>query len=466
MARYLVKEVPDLPPYADKTFKRLEIGEKNYIELRELENVLLEESELEYYPELLVKYWIDGVKLRRSDNSRNEFQSEINFKPCYVDKSTDVKEIIRKGLRERPELEERYSALKRLGKSSRVPLTSLIECCDLNELNLWNVLKGERLGGKTSSKRITIPEESAELDELLVWIKNEGHVPLNHPSIEINQIESDSASLEYLAGLIDHIYNEPSLCNFSKTDFWSGENGKRLIISSSAVRQLMVLRHGVPLGKKSKYIKWNTEITAENYRNILSAMIQTEGSISETKGQVRFEFKIQDKCMRDVCHKCLEKLGCEPSKNRTRTFDTGLYNIEDMIKLYFFMKKQIGDAKIVRRAEKKIYRSNILTSLKKKKWCKGIDSARRELDEEKPNKKFVELHNQIFDKANINHANVSSWALGKSPARFSAALVAASVLDNGFQKMFDESLQIYISSTSLDQYARSKSYTIRNDDRN
>jgi hypothetical protein len=127
-----------------------------------------------------------------------------------------------------------------------------------------------------------------------------------------------------------------------------------------------------------------------------------------------------------------------------------------MLKLYSFMKKQIDDTKITRKMEKKISESNILISLKKKKWCDGIYSARDRLDEQKPNKKFVELHNQIFHKAKINHTNVSSWALGKAPARFSAALIAARVLDNGFQEMFNEPLQIYISSTSLDQYVEPK----------
>jgi hypothetical protein len=456
MARYLVKEANNLPLTLDNTIKESKINRESDITLQKLENLLVENSELEHYPRLMVKYWIDGTKLERLDNSGNKFRPEINFKPCYVDKSPAIKEIIRKGIQKKPELENKYSALKRFEKSNRVPLPCLIECCDANEIDLWKTLKGESLGGKTSSKQIAIPERTAKLDQLLVWIKNEGHIPLSHPSIEINQIESESSRLEYLADLTADIYGESSLCNFSKTDCWSGKNGKRMIISSSAVRQLMVLRHGIPMGKKSRYISWNRKVTKQNYPRILSAMIQTEGSLSETNGQVRFEFKIQDKCMRDICHRCLECLGCSPSKTSGKTFNTGIYNIADMLKLYSFMKKQIDDTKITRKMEKKISESNILISLKKKKWCDGIYSARDRLDEQKPNKKFVELHNQIFHKAKINHTNVSSWALGKAPARFSAALIAARVLDNGFQEMFNEPLQIYISSTSLDQYVEPK----------
>jgi hypothetical protein len=456
MPRYLVKEIGETALNSNKFVKKYKNNLDSEITLQRLENFLEEKSELEHYSSLMVKYWIDGTKLERLDNSGNKFQPEINFKPCYVDKSPNVKELIRKGIQKKPELENNYSALKRFEKSNRVPLPCLIECCDANEVDLWKNLKGESLGGKTSSKKIDIPERTAKLDQLLVWIKNEGHIPLSHPSIEINQIESESSRLDYLADLTADIYGESSLCNFSKTDCWSGENGKRMIISSSAVRQLMVLRHGIPMGKKSRYISWNRKVTKQNYPRILSAMIQTEGSLSETKGQVRFEFKIQDKCIRDICHKCLECLGCSPSKTNGKTFNTGIYNIADMLKLYSFMNKQMDDPKITRKIEKKISESNILISLKKKKWCDGIYLARKRLDEQKPNKKFVELHNQIFHKSKINHANVSSWALGKAPARFSAALIAARILDNGFQKIFTKPLQIYISSTSLDQYVESK----------
>lgn len=462
MSRYLVKEFNETSLNLNKAIKERKNNINDKITLQELEDFLVEGSELELYAELMVKYWADGTKLERLDNSGNNYCPEINFKPCYVGSSTDVKHIIHKGLQKRPELEEKYPAVERLENSNRIPLPCLIECCDLNRLNLWKALKGETLGSKTSSKQVVIPKRTAKLDELLVWIKNEGHIPLSHPSIEINQIVSESTSLDYLSDLTSDIYGESSLCNFSKTDCWSGENGKRMIISSSAVRQLMVLRHGIPMGKKSRHINWNRKVTERNYPRILSAMIQTEGSISESKGQARFEFKIQDKCIRDICHRCLQILGCSPSKTSGRTFNTGIFNIEDMIKLYYFMRNHIGDAKITRKTKRKISDSNILISLKKKHWCEGIDSARNKLEDRKPNQRFTELHNQIFNEVKINHSNVSSWALGKAPARFSAALIAAKVLDDGFQKMFNEPLQIYISSTSLDQYVGSKPQTIRN----
>jgi len=369
-----------------------------------------------------------------------------------------LRQLVNKGTKTRPDIVHRHSNIPRkLKKKQRIPITLIIECCDALDTAFWDKVEGERLAAKTSSKSILIPEETIKLQKLVTWILTEGHIPVSHPSIEINQKTSSSQPLEELAKNIEEVFDADNLVNFSSTEAWSGETGERIIVSSAAVRQFFVLKYRIPLGKKSRNINWSLEINSENYRELLKSFIQTEGCISNDKGRPRFEFKIQDKAIRDACSTSLNKIGCRPRNSKTGTYNTGIYSAEDFLKFHLFLEEELQNSKQLEESRKLIGKPDILYIIKKKKWCKYIKKARKELSESRPNQAFTEKHNETFPELpEINHARVSNWALKKVPAPLSAALLSSKILSIDPKKIFDQHVQSYISSTSLDEYDRAK----------
>lgn len=425
--------------------------------LDSLENILTvieNNSRYERYSKITNFFYLNGLKITRTDPSGNTYTPNVNFVPCYFKQSENLEKIIRKGIDSRPEFKENYSRLDaKLNENQRLPITAVIECCEVKNQNLWSMIEGEKLAGKTSSTYITIPKETPKLQKLVAWILTEGHIPVSHPSIEINQVSSESAVLESLANDIEEIFKTENIVNFSETENWSGEKGKRLIISSSAVRQFLVLRYNMLLGKKSKNIDWNIRVSEENYRQLLSCFIQTEGSINKSQNQLRFEFKIQDSGIRDACEECLKKIGCSPKSLDLDTFNVGVYSIGDFLRLYRFIESELTDTPIHMKAEDMIQDSRALYQIKNHKWCEYVEKARKKLSNDKPNKEFVKRHNKFFSHIEtINHARVSSWALKKSPAPLSAALLSFNILDKRPEEVLEEHLQSYISSTSSIDY--------------
>lgn len=400
-------------------------------------------------------FYLDKVQLVRQDKSQNTFKPQVKFSPCYIVHSEQLGNLVLDALEKKPEIKQKYNRPHlKAKKGKNISIRCILDCCKVLDKDIWTVLEGEEMKGHTSSKKIKIPKSSPELEEIVAWILTEGHIPLSHPSIEINQVKEDSKVLEEIARKIDGIFDVESVANFSDTESWNGKKGRRLIISSAAIRQFLVLKYNIPLGKKSKKIRWVVEVTEENYKNLLSEFIQTEGCISAESSHPRFEFKIQDECLRNACHKCLEKLGCQPQKSQTNTYNTGIYSFEDMLKLYNLVKTEINNEDLAKKISKIIEDSNILVGLKNKDWCPMIEEARQKLNPGKPNQAFVEEHNRIFPNNEINHAMVSSWALGKVPPRLSAVIVAQRVIDTPPENIFSNHLKSYISSSELKKHVQ------------
>lgn len=425
-----------------------------------LEDVLSKvekESRYEQYSDITTLFYLNGLGITRTDPSGNKYTPKINFVPCYFKHSENLNQIVREGINAKPTIKQRHNRLEtKLNKNQRLPITAVIECCEATNQDLWNLIEGEKLAGKTSSEYITIPKETPKLQKLVAWIQTEGHIPLSHPSIEINQVNSESVVLESIAKDIEELFETENIVNFSETEHWSGEKGKRLIISSSAVRQFLVLRYNILLGKKSKNIDWNIIVSEDNYTQLLNCFIQTEGSITKSQNQLRFEFKIQDEAIRDACEECLRKIDCSPKSLDLDTYNVGLYSIDDFLKLYQFIENELTGTPIHSKAEEMIQNSRILYQIKNQEWCDYVRKARRRLSNNKPNQEFVKAHNGIFgDIEIIDHVRVSNWALKKNPAPLSAALLSFSILDKKPKEILEEHLQSYISSTSSMDYGTS-----------
>lgn len=426
-------------------------------ETKWLENLTKEvkkDSRFDKYSDLTKWFYLNGLKIQRIDPSSNKYIPEIKFSPCYFEPSEKLQRIIRRGITAKPKIREQHSQLeKKIRNDARLPITSVIECCEILNQDFWKLVEGEKLGGKTSSKSITVPKETPKLEKLVAWVLTEGHIPLSHPSIEINQIKSAELALKTLAHDIEEIFNSEDIVKFSSTKSWSGEDGERLLVSSSAVRQFMVLKYRIPLGKKSRKINWDIPITKKNYRELLSCFIQTEGSIYSSNGQVKFEFKIQDKCIRDCCYSCLKRIDCNPQKSKTRkTFNTGTYSFEGILKLHKFAKHEIKDDKLAHKIRTEIQDSNLLSGLRNLDWCPLVEDARKALKSDSKNKAFSKIHNKLFPENSIEDYNVSNWALHKHAPPLSAAITAIHLTSKTSEDVFPDYLNSYINSSSLEKH--------------
>lgn len=219
-------------------------------------------------------FYLNNVEIFRSDLSGNEYSPKVKFAPCYVEVSDNIKQIINEGINTEESIESNYYRINRkLSEKSSVPITCVIECCQATDKDFWKVMEGELVTAKTSSNKVKVPKESPELQEILIWILTEGHIPLSHPSIEINQISSNSKVLDDLAKKFEKLFDSSGIVNFSSTDSWRGESGERLIVSSAPVRQLLVLKYNIPLGKKSRKLNQRIQVNNKNYENLLRALI-------------------------------------------------------------------------------------------------------------------------------------------------------------------------------------------------
>lgn len=416
-----------------------------------------EKSRFNRYSDLAYWFYLNGIEIKRTDPSGNKFSSEIKFSPCYFQSSRNLKNSIRKALTKDPHIKEKYSRLERkIEKNQRLPLTAVLESCEILEKDFWNHIEGEMLAGETSPKYIEIPEETPKLEKMTAWIVTEGHLPISHPSIEINQLKSEAKTLQKLAEDFKYLFKCNNLTNFSSTSNWSGEKGERMIVSSAAVRQFFALKYSIPIGKKSKNIEWDIETSRENYLELLSAFIKSEGSINSSNGQTRFEFKIQDECIRNCCHNCLEMLNCEPQKSKTeKTFNTGVYSFNGLLKLHHFAKNTIEEEKLAKKIQANLNPSKLSSGLRNHEWCELVKNARKELKSSSKNQAFAKKHNHLFPNSDTNQFNVSNWALGNSPPPLSAAITSLKILDQDYEKIFPEHLNAYINSSSHLKYVES-----------
>ena len=300
-------------------------------------------------------FCLHGANVTRTQPSGRKFRSLINFTSCYVNSDDRLKELIIKTCKYLNIPQTKLSILCGYKEGTirmnmnKIPLIVLLKISQILKRDIWKLLEGYMLYGKTSKKgRIKIPncEKDVKMGIILTWLRTEGHLELRSTHVEINQ-KNNIKSLKGLRRLINQTFN---LTN-TPTHFFKGSRGEdRLIISSSPLRQLLCLKFDLPLGYKSGCLKkMDFEgFSEEDYKKVMSAFVQTEGCLSshntrnKKKKLPRFEFIVKDNSLAEDCVFVLKKLNFQPSfKHQRDNFKVGIYNSKEVIRLVNHIKPYI-----------------------------------------------------------------------------------------------------------------------------
>lgn len=307
-------------------------------------------------------FCLHGTNIKRVQPSGRKFNSVVNFSSCYIKSDNRMGQLMAKVCNLLKLSQRKFSVLCGYKEGTiricndKIPLVVLLKISQILNIDIWKLLEGCELFGKTSKEGgIIIPRVRKNIDLflILVWLRTEGHLELRSTHVEINQI-SNKKSLERLRELLIKNFNLKKI----KENFLKGKRGEdRLIISSSPLRQLLCLKYNLPLGYKSGSLRRMdlSNLSEVDYKKIMAAFVQTEGCLSyaytrnKKKRLPKFEFTVKDESLAKDCIFVLEKLRFKPKiYNKQNLFKVGIYDSNDTIKLvrhiepYVFNKNKIN----------------------------------------------------------------------------------------------------------------------------
>ncbi len=306
-----------------------------------------------------VWYCLHNSKLIRKQPTGRIFNTKVNFTPCYIKWDEKLKSLLDESMEKLSMSKKEFSSFcgykpRRIRYyQKKIPITIILKMCQILDLNVWTLLEGYEMIGQTSKIggiRINDNKKCVDLMKLLIWLRTEGHIELGSTHIEINQKYNDR-SLFSLKNLFIKKFS------LSENSFYLGlgkRGEKRLIISSSSLRQLLCLKYNFPLGYKSCSLKRLdfSNCSQNDYEQIFPSFIETEGSLSynytrnKKKKLPKFEFIVKDKSIALDCIQILIKMGYNPLHYYNQNlFKVGLYNSKEVIDLINRTKEHFFDTK-------------------------------------------------------------------------------------------------------------------------
>lgn len=358
LSREKLIQIPELKGYIEKY-----VFDKKDIPLWVIEYVCKINLDDDSIPAQYQYLWycLHNATLTRKQPSGRIFNTKVNFTTVYLSIDDEIKkylikvsEITNISLSNLPILwGNKPSNYLSQGK---LPLIAMLKISEILKLNIWDLLEGHILNGKTSLMgKITIPKNNIDIEILflIIWINTEGHIDLGSTHIEINQ-KNDMQSLIKLKELFINKFGiNPSSLIFAK-----GVRGEdRLLISSSPLKQLLTLKYDlVPGYKTGSMSRINIDnIDEEGLKKLMVAFIQTEGcfTYSYTRNKKRklpkFEFIVKDKNLCLDCLTTLQKLGFNPYYyERNDYHKVGIFDHKEAIRLINKTKTYLyNDKKIV-----------------------------------------------------------------------------------------------------------------------
>lgn len=211
----------------------------------------------------------------RKPASTGYMELKVLFPPIRVEKNEKILTLLKHakeqiGHRKFAELcgLTHWAAYSWFTKKHLPPITAVMKACQILRKDVWDVLDGVKLCG--TKDRITFRNHlddrmKEDLNDLIDWLNTEGHIRINGWTITITQHKENQKTLEELRSKF-------------VTVFGVGENRIRihkyrnlccLYLSSAVIKQLLVLKYGLPLGSKSDII----EIGSVDWRTVANYLM-------------------------------------------------------------------------------------------------------------------------------------------------------------------------------------------------
>lgn len=312
-------------------------------------------------PNIPVKYqftWfcLHNVKVFRKQLGGKIISPIVKFAPIYIEKRKKLLHLLRKAI-EILHSKEKFCGLIGYSRTSlngwlnlksvrKPPITAFIKVCQLLNIDLWDVLDGVKLYGKTSKNFIIFKKNiSSEIDYLRIWIFTEGTLQINRELLQIRQNEEGINALYKIAEILTKIFeiNSKSLKIVEDQ-----KHQLKLIVQSPPLRQIFYLCYGIPLGYKV-YSEPSKDLFTFTNREEgikkLTRFLETEGCFSFYNKKDHYNMTISFGCrnesMRDNFFILLSKLGYKPKKyqnnenNGAITYSVGLYDFHQLTKICY-----------------------------------------------------------------------------------------------------------------------------------
>lgn len=280
---------------------------KNYLDCKKEIPIWIIEAACklnENFIEIPVKFqylWfcLSKVKVKRRLNQNKILNPEVDFFTVYVEPSKKIINLIEKAISKigtKTQLGElccvkRQTIYQNITKRIKPNLMTLLKVCQILKKNVWKEIDNHKLYSYSNSDDDYLLFKNYQEDEiidLLVWIKLEGHLPINRGAMETSQKDKDSMMLEILRDKVRKLYQIKenhfliynNSINKGTIKDW---RGSKLTITCSPLRQIFCLRYNIPLGYKCSFIEISKEVNScqkeEDKYRLISTVIETEGSI-------------------------------------------------------------------------------------------------------------------------------------------------------------------------------------------
>jgi len=312
-------------------------------------------------PNIPVKYqftWfcLHNVKVFRKQLGGKIISPIVKFAPIYIEKRKNLLHFLRKAIKILRS-KEKFCGLIGYSRTSlngwlnlksvrKPPITAFIKACQLLNIDLWDVLDGVKLYGKTSKNFIVFKKNiSSEIDDLRIWIFTEGTLQINRELLQIRQNEDGINALHKIAEILTKNF-EINLKSLKIVE--DQKHQLKLIVQSPSLRQIFYLRYGIPLGYKV-YSEPSKDLFTFTNREEgikkLTRFLETEGCFSFYNKKDHYNMTISFGCrnesMRDNFFILLSKLGYKPKKyqnnenNGAITYSVGLFGFRQLTKICY-----------------------------------------------------------------------------------------------------------------------------------
>lgn len=233
-----------------------------------------------YAPVYLQNLWFClHRQIVRKPASTGYIELKVLFPPVRVEKNEKILSLLKHakkqiGHRKFAELcgLTHWTIYSWFTKNYLPPITAIMKACQILRKNVWEVLDEVKLCG--TKDRITFRNHldnqvKKDLADLIDWLNTEGHIRINGWAITITQHKENRTTLEGLGRKFITVFGVGE----DKIHIYEYRNLCCLYISSAVIKQLLILKYGLPLGSKSDVIKikrvdWRTManyLMAEGY---------------------------------------------------------------------------------------------------------------------------------------------------------------------------------------------------------
>lgn len=206
-----------------------------------------------------VWFCLHNEKVRRP-TQKGYITTEVSFPSTMVERKEKIINTISEakrqiGVHKLAELCDvsHWTVYTWLNKNYNIPLSAVMKSCQINGENLWKILDGLRICGKTYSvlhRNDLSSEDKEKLEEIIDWINTDGHIRLKGWSFKISQLKDERHLLEKLRKKVLDLFKMEG----EAAKVYEYKKMAALKVDSAALRQLLVLKYGIRPGKKSKYI--------------------------------------------------------------------------------------------------------------------------------------------------------------------------------------------------------------------